>query len=104
MTFAIAVLTVLAAIPALGFVITYARVRWYRSMVGRGVMIVMTCLNLLISMGVLRVFFGLHYRYREALLLFVYTAICVGLWTMFVSLLHVRRDQRERLLRDLHKP
>ncbi len=100
MTAAVTVLTILAAVPAVGFVVTYARVRWWRSLVGRGVMIQAAGLMLLVGMGVLRVFFGTDYAWREALLLVVYTAISVGLWAMFLALLSVRHDQRERLLRD----
>lgn len=101
MTIAIGVLTLLAAIPAVGFVSVYARVRWFRSMVGRGVMIQAVGLMMMTGMGVLRVFFGTTYAWREPLLLAVYSLLAIGLWTMYLALIRVRRGQREQLLRDI---
>jgi hypothetical protein len=90
----IGVLTLLAAIPAVGFVTLYTFMPWHKSEVGRGVMISMTATTLLVGMGVLRVFFGTHYWLREALLVFVYTVVVTGLWWMFIALLRVRHKQR----------
>lgn len=103
-TVAVTVLTILAAIPALGFVVTYARVPWYKSLVGRGVMVQATGLMQLVGMGVLRVFFGAEYSWKQPLLLVVYSEISIGLWVMFIALLRVQHDQREQLLRDLGQP
>lgn len=89
-TFILSVLTVLAAIPAVGFLVVYSRLPWRRSMVGRGVMISMTATLLLVGMGVLRVFFGTDYAWKNPLLLAVYSVIVVGLWWMFIALLLVR--------------
>lgn len=104
MTEAVAFVTFFAAIPALGFVVIYARVPWYKSLVGRGVMMQAAGLTQLVGMGVLRVFFGATYAAKQPLLLVVYSEIGIGLWVMFIALLLVRRDQREQLLRELGKP
>lgn len=94
MTLAIGVLTLLAAIPAIGFLGLYLRMPWHRSQVGRGVMISMTATTLLVGMGVLRVLFGAHYLLREPLALIVYSVVVAGLWWMFLALLQERRKQR----------
>lgn len=104
MTGAITTLTVFATIPAVGFVATYARMPWYRSMVGRGVMILVVALCELIGMGVLRIILGTDYALRTPLVLFVYFNVGCGLWVMFVALLRIRRDQRTQFLGDLASP
>lgn len=97
MTVAIGVLTLLAAIPSVGFVGLYSRMPWYKSQVGRGVMILSTAVLLLVGMGVLRTFFGTDYTWKQPLLLSVYIALVAGQWSMFVALLVVRRVHPERL-------
>lgn len=92
-TLAISVLTVLAAIPAVGFLFLYSRMPWRKSAVGRGVMISMTATTLLVGMGVLRVFFGTDYALKNPLLLTVYAVVVIGLWFMFIALLRVRYAQ-----------
>lgn len=94
MTAIIGVLTLLAAIPALGFVTLYTFMPWHKSEVGRGVMISMSATTLLVGMGVLRVFFGTEYQGRELLVVIVYSAVVFGLWWMFIALLRVRHAQR----------
>lgn len=93
-TLVISVLTILAAVPAVGFLALYSRMPWWRSQVGRGVMIQSIALAELIGMGVLRVFFGTHYAWREFLILAVYMQLVIGLWFMFIALLVVRRKDR----------
>lgn len=92
MTAIITVLTILAAIPAVGFIVLYSRMPWWRSMVGRGVMILVSALTSLIGMGVLRVFLGETYPGRALILTAVYSFIVVGLWVVFIALIQVRTN------------
>lgn len=94
MTAIIGVLTLLAAIPAIGFVALYMFMPWHKSMIGRGVMLMMIDMVMLVALAVLRVFFGTEYPGREWLVLFVFAWLVVSLWVKFIALLRIQHRQR----------
>jgi len=82
-----AVLVLLAAPPATLFPLLYVWLPWWRSAVGRALMVSSTGLALLIDVSLARMWLGEDYPLRDAVRLTVYTLITVGVYFKLAALL-----------------
>lgn len=83
-----------ASIPAILFVVFYARSRWETNQVGRSTMALSVCMALILFVNSLAVIWP-HYPGRIYIRLFAFALIVPVLWWRFISLLVVQR-QAER--------
>lgn len=96
---AIHIAEVIAAVPALLFCITYSRVNWRASAIGRHMMAFMMICSVILMMACLPILFGENYIGEDEVRLFAWVLINFIFWWRFLVLLRVvlrRYPQRQR--------
>lgn len=84
-----ALLIMAAAPPATLFPLVYGfTAPWWRSLVGRALMVKAVGLALLIDVSIVYQIFGDDYPLRDAVRLGVFSLITVGVWMQFGALMH----------------
>lgn len=92
------VLSALAVIPAVGFVLVYARLPWRSTLPGRSAMLLGIVIAVTLSLGLSRL---LGFPAPEWVRLPVTVGIVVALWVQFIALLVTRNRSRKRGRREL---
>lgn len=86
------VLTVLALVPSVGFVVLYNKLPWRSNLVGRSVMTLAVSLATLCLMGTLTLVFGTDYWGREQVRVFGTFFVVFAMWRQFITLIRVLRN------------